>query len=723
MSEKVYRVVWGKWRPKFSIAFKTLLSFLLIISFLAGGFYYFTTNTISSQIEKEALGDLKSHLKGASKLFSMRLDQMKFGMLQAGSQDSVKYIIEKKDGHRLQELLNGFSSSRPYVDLWAIVDPEGKVIGRRNGQTGDFLDIHGIVLSALETGDPVTSTESVSRDILEAEDTALASKVEMNGVMQLAVTPVKSRGRIIGAFVTGILLNKNDWLPNSIYENFNVTSAVLAGIDDDPRVISSSLMPKSAFNPLTSFPDSIRKSLKEKKMFLGPAEIEGSEIYLAVAPIYDSQGKLIAGLALGTYSSDVKRNVVRMKEYITKVALIGVVFSILLAGITFRDTTKPIKAITGAMEETARGNLDVRMELKTRDDFEQIGRGFNQMINSIQVREDRLDRFNEISKILIEAKDPEELLNKALTRMVELTGSNIGVVYLHDEKSEVLRPLVSYGINESELKKLKVGEGLAGKCASERKTIALQNITEANISLETGFSRILPTSLVWFAMNYKDKLNGVFVLGGLQPYKTDEIKHMEHLVRQITIALDNALIHKEIERLSLTDPLTNLNNRRYFIELLENEFKGARRYRYNLAVLMIDIDHFKSINDTFGHLQGDKILLEVSNLIRASTRATDVWARYGGEEFIGLITHCSPDGILVVAEKIRKSIEAYEFPGMGGKQVTVSVGVGLYPHGEVKDIDDLIKIADDNLYRAKKAGRNQVVAQIEIPEGLKVVKG
>jgi diguanylate cyclase (GGDEF)-like protein len=215
--------------------------------------------------------------------------------------------------------------------------------------------------------------------------------------------------------------------------------------------------------------------------------------------------------------------------------------------------------------------------------------------------------------------------------------------------------------------------------------------------------------MVWFPMCYKDKPRGVLLLGSIKPYDHDEISHIEHLVAQLSIALDNALIHKEIEKLSVTDPLTGVFNRRRFVEAAEDEFRSAMRYKYNLGIVMLDVDDFKSINDTYGHHQGDIVLTELSRLIKEKTRTTDVWARYGGEEFVGLMTHSSVEGMYILAEKLRKSVEEHEFPGLKGRKVTISLGVGCFPSEGVNDLEDLMKVADDNLYKAKRSGKNKVV--------------
>jgi diguanylate cyclase (GGDEF)-like protein len=170
-----------------------------------------------------------------------------------------------------------------------------------------------------------------------------------------------------------------------------------------------------------------------------------------------------------------------------------------------------------------------------------------------------------------------------------------------------------------------------------------------------------------------------------------------------------SLYHEEIYRLSTVDGLTQIYNKRYFLENLERELSRARRYDRPLALVMFDIDHFKQCNDTFGHRAGDFILRELSDLVRERARKVDVVARYGGEEFALILPEIELKGAQSFAEKLRILVEATPFNFEGRKiPVTISVGVAdLTP--DVATYDDLIKRADARLYKAKSSGRNRVV--------------
>jgi len=165
-----------------------------------------------------------------------------------------------------------------------------------------------------------------------------------------------------------------------------------------------------------------------------------------------------------------------------------------------------------------------------------------------------------------------------------------------------------------------------------------------------------------------------------------------------------ALKNKALERLSITDNLTGLFNRLHIEDVLENVLYSSRRYGHPSSIIMIDIDHFKQVNDTWGHLVGDEVLVQVSDIFRRSMRKSDVPGRWGGEEFLIVCQDTDEDNSYLMAEKICHQVANAEFPS--AKAITISAGVAGFREG-----DDRVKIiqrSDSALYRAKELGRNRV---------------
>lgn len=191
----------------------------------------------------------------------------------------------------------------------------------------------------------------------------------------------------------------------------------------------------------------------------------------------------------------------------------------------------------------------------------------------------------------------------------------------------------------------------------------------------------------------------------------------EELVARVRVHLKLKVLQDELreknerlERLSRTDELTGLFNRRYFMEQLRTELERSQRYEGQLVFAMVDIDHFKKVNDTYGHLAGDRALAETSATLRAGLRTQDMLGRYGGEEFGLFMPQTDLAGAQDALERFRKCVEASVITCDHHRfQVTLSIGLAAYPRPDVHRVEDLIALADAALYRAKKNGRNQLM--------------
>ncbi|MBS1151683.1 MAG: diguanylate cyclase response regulator, partial [Myxococcaceae bacterium] len=172
-------------------------------------------------------------------------------------------------------------------------------------------------------------------------------------------------------------------------------------------------------------------------------------------------------------------------------------------------------------------------------------------------------------------------------------------------------------------------------------------------------------------------------------------QHVDGLLEEVAV----------LNELSLTDALTGVPNRRSFQDRLVDEFRRAQRYDDPLALVLLDLDHFKLINDTFGHPEGDLVLREVAGRLRHCVRETDFIARYGGEEFALLLPKTMLGGALTVAERVRSDLAALE---IHTRHVTASLGISIFPNQAITSADALVRTADDALYAAKREGRNKV---------------
>ncbi|RNC68029.1 MAG: diguanylate cyclase [Desulfuromonadales bacterium] len=164
-----------------------------------------------------------------------------------------------------------------------------------------------------------------------------------------------------------------------------------------------------------------------------------------------------------------------------------------------------------------------------------------------------------------------------------------------------------------------------------------------------------------------------------------------------------------LRKLSITDPLTHLHNRRHLMEMVEREFQRTSRKGGHLSLVMLDIDYFKKINDTYGHQEGDQVLAILAEIVTKRLRSYDMAARYGGEEFVLLLPETPLSEAQAIAERLRVEVQDHPFSGrLQHLIMTISLGVATYPSSRVESIDSLFRQADEALYRAKQGGRNRV---------------
>ncbi|MFN8637706.1 MAG: diguanylate cyclase [Chloroflexota bacterium] len=194
------------------------------------------------------------------------------------------------------------------------------------------------------------------------------------------------------------------------------------------------------------------------------------------------------------------------------------------------------------------------------------------------------------------------------------------------------------------------------------------------------------------------------------PLVDDDRKLAELVAAEAAAAIHNARLYEQTQRLAVTDPLTGLSNHRFFREALAMEIARASRLGYALGFLMIDVDNFKRVNDTFGHPVGDDVLRSIAQVLRTNLRQTDVAARYGGEEFAIILPGLGPRGVRAVGEKLRRAVRALQplvTEGAAPFHVSISVGGVSAAHPNLNAVD-LVRVADSALYAAKRQGRDSV---------------
>jgi diguanylate cyclase (GGDEF)-like protein len=216
-----------------------------------------------------------------------------------------------------------------------------------------------------------------------------------------------------------------------------------------------------------------------------------------------------------------------------------------------------------------------------------------------------------------------------------------------------------------------------------------------------------------------DRILGTLVAGSRKKPALDQdmLRMIEVMAIQAGQAVLRAQLYEQMERMATTDGLTGLFNHRTFQAKLDEALAQAKRYGRRCAVILTDIDHFKSVNDTYGHPMGDMVLKGVAKILKQKARDTDIVARYGGEEFAVVMPETDLAGARVIAERIRESVMAEVFQTeVGPLSVTLSIGVATFPdHADGKQ--SVVDLADQCLYHAKRHGRNQTVTASQLKGG------
>lgn len=321
-------------------------------------------------------------------------------------------------------------------------------------------------------------------------------------------------------------------------------------------------------------------------------------------------------------------------------------------------------------------------------------------------RASQLEAINAIAQQTTAVLDLKELLSKVCSLIQHAFQVCQVSVLLKDEEDLVLR--ASYGTLTARVPeggRLPAGAGLWGRAFAAGKTLLENDVKAASdyvgLYVETGSGMCIP--LVSFGQTL-----GVLVLDNARAgaFNENDVQPLESVADICATAIQNAHYVERVKQLAYLDGLTGIFNRRFFELRIAEEIERARRFQTGMAVIMIDIDQFKRLNDEFGHLLGDEVLRQVSSILHQQLRKFDVVCRFGGEEFAVLLSQTNPEHALGVAEKLRKMVETWQFPGVP-RAVTISSGTANFPeHGTTRD--ELVKAADAGLYAAKQAGRNRV---------------
>lgn len=426
----------------------------------------------------------------------------------------------------------------------------------------------------------------------------------------------------------------------------------------------------------------------------------------------DSADALLGHLSGGTASAVIAEN-----------ALLP-----LVAGRT--SETPVIAVITGSREKgietsiACKADLYIHRPFLEKDLDHKLLMLIRRQETSIALKQEihHLQTINDLTQLISSTLDPKELLYRIVKKIAEIMPvtrcSIIRIDWLH-KYAYVVASFETPNLTAIKLSLKKYPE--IEEALLHKKPVIIKDITSdplmksvRDIVAPLGIRSILVMPII-----FEEKVIGTLFLRTsrtLHEFSENEIQLLRTISDASANTLFNAFLFAQIEdektrleKLAITDYLTGIYNIRYFYHRIIEEFSRSERYTSPISCLMLDIDFFKKINDSYGHKTGDAVLKEFAQLLRHYTRKSDVLARYGGEEFIVMLPQTTTNGAIAEAERIRWAIKKHKFKSLQNQTaITVSVGISAFPNTRIKTHDDLISAADDALYEAKKSGRDRV---------------
>src|SRR2546427_3006456 len=323
--------------------------------------------------------------------------------------------------------------------------------------------------------------------------------------------------------------------------------------------------------------------------------------------------------------------------------------------------------------------------------------------------------FHDVAKALTSSLDLDSILQTIMEKMAEYFRPDTWSLLMVDEERDELYFAIAVGAASETLRnvRLKVGEGIAGWVAKHGERLIVPDVyTDPRFAKRIDEMTKLETrSIICVPLRSKLRVLGVIQLVNvdMEHFGDQEVFFLQSLCDYAAIAIENARSVAKIQELTITDDVTGLFNARHLYKTLETEVYRSSRFAYEFTVLFIDLDHFKQVNDTKGHLVGSRLLAEVGYLIKAQLRLIDFAFRYGGDEFVVLLPQTGKDAAVVVAKRLRDSLRNGNFSTDQRERIDVraSMGLATFPH-DAQTPHDVIRQADEMMYAVKNSTRDNI---------------
>ena len=449
----------------------------------------------------------------------------------------------------------------------------------------------------------------------------------------------------------------------------------------------------------------------------------GGDEYRARVLRFDARAGPPVDLAILRPEAPFAQSIADSRVLIAGLSALFVLLGFASATFVSRVLTGQIATFLAAARRLSRGDFRQPVPVEGKDEFAELGREFNDMSQQLEAKIEEVERkrteleetIRRVGDALATGLDRHGLVALAVRQAVDACEAEVGralpVARGALAASEVgsfdgdLRRVIEAAERDVFAVRPDVGPELLGALEGDETTERTRRAVAAHGSGVHALSIGL-RSLV----DGPEYLGAISIARHGKPFTREEEELLEYLAGQAVVSIENASLHETVERQAVTDELTGLANVRAFTSVLDRELERSRRFDTPLGLLMLDLDDFKLVNDTYGHQQGDEVLAQVAGVLRELSRELDTPARYGGEEMAVVLPQTDVEGAEMLAERIREAVQALRVPrvrGGGVLAVTVSIGVASVPY-TAADRTSLIAAADAALYRAKRGGKNRV---------------
>ncbi len=435
----------------------------------------------------------------------------------------------------------------------------------------------------------------------------------------------------------------------------------------------------------------------------------------------------LSGILMGILFLPVSRYILRLSAdevFTLWYILTSITAGLIVSGISFfviklvilnrlNSFSDNIKKITENIFNYKKGNItsierceDCYIRLYSRDVLGELAGKYNSLVRVIRSSFWQYERMDEFFELLGVSLEFEELDRNAADFICKIV-DGIGIEIYHICKNEQLKLGYARNIHTmlTEARKASLIDIIR-----ENRRVDLKD-KEVEI-VEFGTGSIKPSQVSYFPFSHED-LAGVVVIYSKTYLHSDKITLIERLISQYMLALKSAISYMKMQEMAAFDELTDIYNRRFGLQRLKEEYRRAERMNGCLCLIMFDIDHFKYINDTYGHQAGDYVLATFAKILKSSFREEDVVMRYGGEEFLCGLSNLAECDAHLRAEQVRRKVEKTQIKWRGETiRITVSCGISGFDDSTAKkkSLEELIREADERLYIAKNTGRNRCVS-------------